>query len=129
MIVLDASAAVEWLLQSPRGKRVDALVEADPIVAAPHLVDVEVAGVLRRAVLSGALDANRAGLALDHLAQAPLRRFPMAPMLSRAWALRHNVSAYDAMYLVLAQTLRATLVTGDGRLLRAAEGSVAVAGV
>lgn len=125
MIVLDASAAVEWLLQTPRAWRVDTLVSAHPNVAVPHLIDVEVAGVLRRIVLAGALDADRAGLALDHLAQAPFRRFPMAPMLSRAWALRHNVSTYDAMYLVLAQTLGATLVSGDGRLLRAAQGKAA----
>lgn len=119
MIVLDASAAVEWLLRSPRGRRVDALVEADPLLVAPALLDVEVLSVLRRALLGRALTERRAAEALDMLAQAPVRRYPHAPLLRRALDLRENVSAYDAMYVALAEALGATLLTGDARLLRA----------
>lgn len=125
MIVLDASAAVEWLLGSKRGRQVDALVSAAGVVAAPHLLDAEVLSVLRRHVLTGALSADRAAMALDDLCNAPLRRFPMHPMLPAAFALRDNVSGYDALYVVLARALGATLVTGDARLARAATGHAA----
>ena len=127
MIALDASATVEWLLRSPRGLKVDRLVDADPILVAPHLLDAEVAAVLRRATLAGQLEAGRAALALDTLAASPIRRYPHGPMLRRAFDLRDNVSAYDAMYLVLAEALEATLVTADLRLARAALGRVPTA--
>ena len=122
MIVLDASAAVEWLLGSRRGHRVDALVSVAGVVAAPHLIDAEVLSVIRRLVLTGALSADRAAMALEDWSNAPLRRYPLHPMLPSAFALRDNVSGYDALYLVLARTLGATLVTGDARLARAAVG-------
>ena len=123
MIVLDASAAVEWLLRTPRGRLVDAHVAADPLLAAPHLIDAEVAAVLHRAALAGALSEPRALQALDDWAVAPIHRYPHPPMLAQVWRQRHNTSAYDAFYAVLAQTLDATLLTGDQRLARALAGT------
>ncbi len=119
MMVLDASAVVEWLLRSPRGQVLDRLIAADPVLIAPHLLDVEVLSVLRRAVLGRALPERVAADALDALSCAPIRRYPHAPLLRRAFDLRENVSAYDAMYVGLAEVTGATLVTGDMRLLRA----------
>jgi len=126
-MVLDASATVEWLLRSPRGLRVDRLVDTDPILVAPHLLDAEVAAVLRRATMAGQFEADRAALALETLAASPIRRYPHGPMLRRAFDLRNNISSYDAMYLVLAEALDATLVTADARLARAALGRVPTA--
>lgn len=126
-MVLDASAVVEWLLRTPRGLRVERLVQADPILMAPHLLDAEVAAVMRRAAMAGQIEADRAALALDTLASSPIHRYPHGPMLRRVFDLRHNVSAYDALYLVLAEALEATLVTADARLARAAAGRVPTA--
>jgi predicted nucleic acid-binding protein len=89
------------------------------VLAAPELVDLEVASVLRRQNLAGAIDVRRAGLALADLAALPLQRAPHLPLLPRCWELRENLTVYDAAYIALAEALDATLVTGDRRLARA----------
>ena len=75
--------------------------------------------MLRRQMRAGALDARRAGLALDDLAALPARRAPHRPLLARCWELRDNLTIYDAAYVALAEAMNATLLTGDRRLARA----------
>lgn len=119
MIVLDASALVEYLLGSPEGLRVRQLINEADIVAAPHLCSVETASVLRSLVRSGKVQASRAEGLLVDLATLPLVRYRHEPLLPRMWELRENLTAYDATYVALAETLGATLVTCDARLGRA----------
>lgn len=117
MIVLDASAAVEWLLGRPRAEAVERrLVEGTPSLHAPHLLAVEVAQVLRRFQLQGLLGADRGALALADLADLGVTTYPHEPLLPAIWQLRENFSAYDAAYVALAAALRAPLVTLDARL-------------
>jgi predicted nucleic acid-binding protein len=120
MIVLDASALVELLLGTIRGRSIGARL-ADPALGlhAPHLVDVEVAQALRRYVREGDLDADSAASALEDLRSLDLERHAHEPLLDRVWALRQNLTAYDAVYVALAEALDTTLLTCDGRLARA----------
>lgn len=87
---------------------------------APHLLDVEIAQVLRRYALAGALGAERGLEALEDLADFPIARYPHQPFLFRVWELRNNVTAYDAAYIALAEALDGTLVTRDAKLASAA---------
>ena len=120
MIVLDASALVELILGTPTGQLVAARI-ADPAVGlhVPHLADVEVAQALRRYVLDGELDAGTAQVALDDLRALDLQRHAHEPLLERVWELRKNLTAYDAVYVALAEVLDGVLLTCDGRLSRA----------
>lgn len=97
----------------------DASLSARLSVHAPHLIDVEIAHVLRRYVLRGILSATRGAPALDHWRALDVERYSHELFLDRVWQLRDHVSAYDAVYVALAEALAALLVTGDGRLLRA----------
>lgn len=117
MIVVDASAVVELLLRTPRAHRIEARLLDPPVsLHAPHLLDVEVAQVLRRFAARNRLSTLRGAASLSLLDQFPLLRHPHRPLLSRIWALRHNLTAYDACYVALAEALGATLVTTDARL-------------
>ena len=119
MIVVDASAVLELLLRTPAGRRVEArLFDRPTPLHAPHLLDVEVAQVLRRFVARGVVPAGRGAASLQLLDAFPLRRHPHRPLLGRIWALRANLTAYDAAYVALAEALGAVLVTCDGRLRR-----------
>ena len=120
MIVLDASALVELVLGTASGRGIAARV-ADPAVSlhAPHLADVEVAQTLRRYTRDGELDALDARAALDDFRALDLQRHAHEPLLDRVWELRENLSAYDAVYVALAEALDAVLLTCDGRLARA----------
>ena len=120
MIVLDASALVELVLDTPTGHAVATRI-ADPALGlhVPHLADVEVAQALRRYAKDGELDAAEATLALDDLRALDLQRHAHEPLLDRVWELRQNLSAYDAVYVALAEVLDTTLLTCDGRLARA----------
>ena len=120
MMVLDASAAVDLLLDvGPRAEGVRrAIAEHGPEIAAPHLLDVEVAQVLRRQVASGTVTSSRALEALDDLVDLPLLRHAHAPLVHAAFGLRHNLTIYDALYVVLAAALDAPLVTCDAQLAR-----------
>lgn len=120
MIVLDASAVVELLLGTERGRAVATRI-ADPVLAlhAPHLLDVEVAQALRRYVQAGELDSASAIDAIGDLRALDLERHAHEPLLDRVWSLRANLTAYDAVYVALAEALDAALVTCDARLGRA----------
>lgn len=117
MIVLDASATVDLLLGTVRGRRVSARLRgADESVHAPHLLSVDVAHALRRLASAPAVGSARAGLALRSLAELNVRRWAHEPLLDRVWALRPVLPAYDACYVALAEALAAPLLTSDPRL-------------
>lgn len=120
MIVLDASAAVELLLATRDGDLVaDRIGDPTETIHVPHLLSVEVAQVLRRLVAGGDLRPSRAVDALDDLADIDAERYPHEPFLPRMFALRANLTAYDAAYVALAEVLDAPLVTFDRRLASA----------
>ena len=120
MIVLDASAAVALLLNTPPHAAPLRQRLASPTLHAPHLLDLEVAQVLRRFALQGALSEERASAALRDLAALGVERYPHAPFLPRIWRLRHNLTAYDAAYVALAEALEAPLISLDAHLQSAA---------
>jgi len=95
------------------------LFEEGETLHAPHLLDVEVAQVLRMYASAGLFGAERGVEALEDLADFPIARYPQQPFLPRIWELRHNVTAYDAAYLALAEALAAPLVTRDAKLASA----------
>jgi len=119
-MVLDASALLELLLGTARGRSVAQLL-SDPSLAlhVPHLADVEVVQALRRLVRDGALEATAASTAIEELRALDIERHAHEPLLDRVWALRQNLTAYDAVYVSLAEALDATLLTCDARLARA----------
>ena len=120
MIVLDASAAVEVVLQTAVGASlIERLLAPESSLHAPHLLDIEVAQVLRRFSLHGEVPPERARQALEDLADFPIERYPHGILLPRIWALRENLTAYDATYVALAEILGATLLTRDARISRA----------
>jgi predicted nucleic acid-binding protein len=120
VIVLDASALVELLLGTGPGRAVAARI-ADPEISlhVPHVADVEVAQTLRRFVREGEVDAASAGQALGALQSLDLERHSHEPLLERVWKLRDNLTAYDAVYVALAEAMDAPLLTCDRRLARA----------
>jgi predicted nucleic acid-binding protein len=119
VIVLDASAAVELLLATRAGDEVEArLREAGGPARAPFLLDVEVASTLRRLVRTGLVPTSRGGEALTDLADLAVVRYAHGPLLPRVWELRDGLSAYDAIYVALAELLGAPLLTRDARLAR-----------
>lgn len=119
MIVLDSSAAVEWLLGLPLAEAVsDRIVSADSLHA-PALLDIEVAHVVRRYAAAGEI-ADRVGeRALLALADLDVVRYTHELLLPLVWRLRHNLTAYDAAFVALAAVLDAPLVTLDARIAHA----------
>jgi predicted nucleic acid-binding protein len=114
LIVLDASAVVDWLLHTPAGLQIEKRIYSrNESLHAPHLIDVEVAQVLRRLAREGAISEDRAGQAIQDLLDLRLTRYPHFVLLPRIWQLRNNLSAYDAAYVALAEELNATLFTRD----------------
>lgn len=120
MIVLDASAAVELLLNTRLGRSVaQRIADPDLTLHAPQLLDLEVAQALRRYVAAGTIDSQRGRRALEYLGELGITRWDHEPLLHRVWALRHNLTAYDAAYAALAEALEAILLTADRRLAAA----------
>lgn len=115
MIVLDASAGVLALLNDGEARR----SLASETVAIPHLADSEVTQALRAHVLRGQIGADDARAALDRWMRLGLRRYGAVGLIARLWELRDNLTAYDATYVALAETLACELVTADARLAQA----------
>jgi predicted nucleic acid-binding protein len=121
VIVLDASAAIDWLLQTAAGQQIEKRIYSrGESLHAPSLLDLEVAQVLRRLEREGAIFPKRADQAIQDLLDLRITRYPHFVFLPRIWRLRQNLSAYDAAYIALTEKLGATLVTRDARLASAA---------
>jgi predicted nucleic acid-binding protein len=120
VIVVDASALLEALLRTPAAASVERwLFDDRETLHAPHLLDVEVVQVIRRYAAAGEIGQERGRAALADLADFPLRRYPHQFLLPRVWELRRNLTAYDAVYVALAEALDAPLLTRDRRLAAA----------
>lgn len=120
MIVLDASAAVDLLLQTTAGRRIESRIYSrGESLHTVHLLDLEVTQVLRRLARERTIPAHRAEEAIHDLLDLRIIRYPHVLLLPVIWQLRHNFSAYDAAYIALAGQLDATLITRDQRLASA----------
>ena len=120
MIVADASAVIEILLKTPRAEKCrDLLFRRGEIICAPYLIDIEVVQVLLRYAAMSDISPERGMEAIEDFRAFPITRYPHEPFLSRMWELRHNLTAYDAAYISLAEAMGAHLVTCDSRLARA----------
>jgi predicted nucleic acid-binding protein len=120
VIVVDASALIEVLLRTPAAGKVEQrLFAPGETLYAPHLIDVEVAQVLRRYAVAGMVGEVRCHEALQDLADVPLARYAHDILLERVWELRGNLTAYDAVYVALAEALDAPLLTRDRRIAAA----------
>jgi len=115
MVVIDASALIELLLDAARFPRIEEIVR-DHELHAPHLLDIEIVHSLRHAVLGKRLSAARAFAALQDYTDLPIRRHSHDRLVARIWELRDNVTAYDASYVALAESLGLPLITRDRRL-------------
>jgi predicted nucleic acid-binding protein len=114
VIVVDASAVIEALINPDDVPQVEE--SFSHTVLAPHLIDLEVIQVLRRLVRADELTADRASNLVEQYAFMPIERMPHTPFFARIWQLRNNVTAYDAIYIALAEHYRAPLLTRDRRL-------------
>lgn len=118
MLVIDASVlAVALLDDGQDGDTVRDRLRGEQL-AAPALIDLEVASVWRGLASGGHLDPRRVELAVDDLQALPMQRVQHNALLFRCWELRDNLTIYDAAYVALAETLQAPLLTGDRRLSR-----------
>lgn len=115
MIVVDASAGMAALLNAGPARRAMSTQQ----LHAPHLIDSEIANVLRRKVAGGEVTVAAGWAALDTWRRLGVVRYPVFAILERVWELRENLSAYDASYVALAEHLDITLLTADARLARA----------
>jgi predicted nucleic acid-binding protein len=120
VIVLDASVVIDWLIRSSAVQRIESRIfSPNQSLHAPELLDLEIAQVLRRLVREDTISTSRAETAIEDLLEMRITRYPHSVLLPRIWQLRHNLSAYDAAYVVLAERLGATLLTRDSRLASA----------
>jgi predicted nucleic acid-binding protein len=119
MLVVDASLVVAALIDSGRDGSWALKLLASGQLAAPHLMPVEAANILRRAVISGQVSADSAALAHADLLALRVELFPYSPFAARVWELRGNLTSYDAWYVAVAEALGAKLATLDVRLSRA----------
>lgn len=115
-VVIDNSALVNWLIYGAASTEWD-----DTTLEAPSLIDYEFAHVLRRAVHLGHVRESEGREVLEAFLELSITRHPARPILRGIWSHRHDLSAYDASYVALAQALGIPLLTADRRLARAAE--------
>lgn len=119
-LVIDASLVVSALIDAgSTGTWAESQLLAGPL-SAPHLMPVEVANILRRAAARGEITPDVASLAHADLLDLRVELFPYAPFASRVWALRDNITSYDAWYVALAEFLGSNVATLDRRLAQAA---------
>ena len=120
LIVVDASAVLEVLLRSQIGLEIEnRIFSPQETLYAPHLLDLEVAQVVRRYCAFGEIDSERGKEAIEDLKDLPINRYPRDIFLHRVWELRHNMTAYDAVYVTEAETLPAPHLTRDAHLASA----------
>jgi predicted nucleic acid-binding protein len=120
VIVLDASAVIEWLFRSPVGAKIEQRIASpSESLHAPHLLDLEVAQVLRRFVREKTITLERAQEAFEDLGDLRLNRYSHNPLLPRLWELRATLTAYDAVYVALAELLDAPLLSCDRKIASA----------
>jgi predicted nucleic acid-binding protein len=119
MLVLDTSAALAALLARDASHELVQRLSDDGDIHAPHLIDVEFVNALRRLVITGAVELDRATDARTDFAELALTRYPHLELSDRMWGLRHNLTAYDAAFVALAEALAAPLVTCDARIASA----------
>jgi predicted nucleic acid-binding protein len=123
LAIIDASVlAVFYLTADPRRDAVIARLSAGDALYAPAHLDAEVVSALRGLARANPALQRATPAALRHLARLPVRRMPLAPLLDRMWALRDNVTAYDAAYVALAERLAAPVLTCDAKLAAASGG-------
>lgn len=118
MIVLDSSVAIEAVLDTAVLAELRGRLQPGDSLHAPHLIDVEVLHVLRRKLRHRELTPQRCTEALYDFRSLPIIRYSHHRFIDRVWSLRENVSAYDAVYVALAEMLRVPLLTTDARLAR-----------
>jgi predicted nucleic acid-binding protein len=126
MLIVDASCLYAVLADGTKAEIARARMRSDPDLAAPHLVDAEVLGVIRRDLMLGRIDPTAAHQAVEDLRDWPGERFGHRLLLGRAWELRGQLRMWDAIYVALAEALDATLLTFDERLARTAASTCAV---
>ena len=127
MIVLDASAAIELVLNTSAGKQVgDRIADEREAIQAPHLIDVELVHVIRRFAMRNVIGAARGEAAIRLWRMLDVQRHDHEPFMARIWQLRDNFSAYDATYVALAEALSAPLITADRRLASAPQSAVPI---
>ena len=126
MIVLDASVVVELLTNGPLANSVrrDLAGRSGPFIV-PHLLDVEVVSALRSLIAGRRIDSHRSEQMLTGLAALRAVRYAHTPLLGRIWELRHNFTAYDAVYIALAEATGSVLYTCDAKLCKGHRARVA----
>lgn len=119
MIVVDTSAVLAALAErTPDAELVQRLAE-DGDLHAPHLIDVEILHALRGLVRGGKLSADRADDVRTDIADLAITRYGHEPLADRVWALRDNLTAYDAVFVALSEALEVPLITCDARVATA----------
>lgn len=119
MLVVDASVIAPAVADGGVDGDLCRAAIASQVLLAPDLLRVEVLSVIRRHTASGGLTKAQADTAVDDLLALPITVYPTEPLLRRCWALRGSVTAYDACYVALAETLNVTLLTADAKLANA----------
>ncbi|EAQ00332.1 hypothetical protein JNB_09174 [Janibacter sp. HTCC2649] len=122
MIVLDASALVDFLLLSPGWEQIRGHIAGDVQLAAPDLLSLEVSSTLWRLECAGTITSEESASCLTQAGRLAIERVPMLDLTADAWAMRHSLRISDAYYVALARQLRWPLLTTDQKLARGATG-------
>ena len=116
MIVVDASLAIDIALATPDGRKLQKRLRAEgQPLCAPEVIDLEALQVLRRQVRLDKIDLEQANAAIGLFNDLPIERISHIPLRPRIWALRDNLTAYDAAYFALAELIDAPLWTRDAK--------------